>query len=162
VVPPRDGQLVRAGPGTELLRQDCDGSHPQGVDRLLIRTATAARAGMATTADISTRVHPTKGRGKRIPGSRCRHQHQPWSITPTDPLILTAHTGTSALGSPNMGRPLYVSCRGSAVSPTGWVTRSAAAVTVGSVGRYLAVLLDQGAGCWRRLPNTATSGEGVA
>ena len=56
--------------------------HPKRADRLLIRTATAARAGMATTADISTEMHPAKRRGKRITGSRCRHQHQPWSIPP--------------------------------------------------------------------------------
>ena len=67
------------------------GHTPTGVDRLLIRTATAARAGMATTADISSGVHPTTGRGKRISGSRCRHQHQPWSIPTTDQPILTAH-----------------------------------------------------------------------
>ena len=67
------------------------GHTPNRVDRLLIRTATAARAGMATTADISTQVHPANGRGKRIFGSRCHHQHQPWSIPLTDQPILTAH-----------------------------------------------------------------------
>ena len=67
------------------------GHTPKGVDRLLIRTATAARAGMATTADISSRVHPATGRGKRIIGSRWYRQHQPWSIPPTDQPILTAH-----------------------------------------------------------------------
>ena len=56
------------------------GHTPTGVDRLLIRTATAARAGMATTADISSGVHPAIGRGKHIIGSRCRRHHQPWSI----------------------------------------------------------------------------------
>ena len=40
------------------------GHTPTGVDRLLIRTATAARAGMATTADISTGVHPTRRQGQ--------------------------------------------------------------------------------------------------
>ncbi len=40
------------------------GHTPHGVDRLLIRTATAARAGMATTADISTGVHPTQKQGQ--------------------------------------------------------------------------------------------------
>jgi len=73
------------------------GHTPNRVDRLLIRTATAARAGMATTADISTRVHPANGRGKRIFGSRCHHQHQPWSIPLTDQPILTAHIAGYAL-----------------------------------------------------------------
>ncbi len=67
------------------------GHTPNRVDRLLIRTTTAARAGMATTADISTQVHPANSRGKRISGSRCHHQHQPWSIPLTDQPILTAH-----------------------------------------------------------------------
>ncbi len=73
------------------------GHTPNRVDRLLIRTATAARAGMATTADISTRVHPANGRGKRIFGSRSHHQHQPWSIPLTDQPILTAHIAGYAL-----------------------------------------------------------------
>ena len=73
------------------------GHTPNRVDRLLIRTATAARAGMATTADISTRVHPANGRGKRITGSRCHHQHQPWSTPLTDQPILTAHNRQYAL-----------------------------------------------------------------
>ena len=75
------------------------GHTPNRVDRLLIRTATAARAGMATTADISTGVHPANGRGKRICGSRCHHQHQPWSTPPTDQPILTAHMCCDVRGS---------------------------------------------------------------
>jgi len=75
------------------------GHTPNRVDRLLIRTATAARAGMATTADISTGVHPANGRGKRIFGSRCHHQHQPWSIPLTDQPILTAHIACRLKGS---------------------------------------------------------------
>ncbi len=82
------------------------GHTPHGVDRLLIRTATAARAGMATTADISTGVHPANGRGKRIFGSRRHHQHQPWSIPPTDQPILTAHMCRYALPGHSGPRPL--------------------------------------------------------
>ena len=85
--------------GTNCYDRTVMGHTPNRVDRLLIRTATAARAGMATTADISTRVHPAKGRGKRITGSRCHHQHQPWSIPLTDQPILTAHMCRYALHS---------------------------------------------------------------